>query len=48
MTAELQNISKKVKFFLKRLKRLLLIALSIYVIVMMGRFVYKIFMLMTK
>jgi hypothetical protein len=48
MTEELQNISEKAKSFLKRLKRLLLIALSIYVIVMMGRFVYKGFMLMTK
>ena len=48
MNEELKSISEKVKFSLKRLKRILLIALSIYVIVMIGRFAYKVFMLTIK
>jgi hypothetical protein len=48
MNKEFQNITGKVKSSLQRLKRLALIALGIYVIVMIGRFVYKIFILASK
>jgi len=48
MNKEFQNITDKMKSSLARWKRLVLVALSIYVVVMIGRFVYKFFELMSK
>ena len=48
MNKEFQNITVEVKSSLIRWKRLALLGLGIYVITMIGRFVYKFFMLMAK
>jgi hypothetical protein len=42
------DLIEKVKSSFARVKRLVFIALSIYVIVMLGRFIYKIYQMVSK
>jgi hypothetical protein len=48
MNEEVRKITEKVKSSLARWKRLVLLVLSIYVITIIGRFVYRIITLMEK
>jgi len=42
------DLIEKVKSSFARVKRLVVMALSIYVIVMLGRFIYKIYQMVSK